>query len=90
MRVRLNLPTTLVYCTLSYLVWFLLPPLLRAAVYIRSFALRLLLQHLMLCVCLCRRLAFMLVILLLFSPRTYGFPRTSTYDDEQKKEGGTK
>ena len=63
MRLRLNLPTAPVYCTSSYLLHFLLPPLLRAAVYIRSFAPRLLLLHLlMLCVCLCRRLTFMLVV----------------------------
>ena len=61
MRVRLNLPMALVHCTLSYLLWSLLPPLLRAAVYVVTFALRLLLLHLM-CVCICSRLAFLLVV----------------------------
>ena len=48
------------YCTLSYLLWFWL--LLIAAVCARSFDLRLLLLHLILCVCQCCQLAFMLVV----------------------------
>ena len=61
MPVRLNLPTALLYCNSSHLLWFVLPPLLVAAACIRRFTRRLLL-HLTLCVCLCRRLAFMLVV----------------------------
>ena len=91
MQVRLNLPMALVYCTLGYLLWLLLPPLLRAAVYIRSFALRLLLLHLM-CVCLCRRLAFMLVVhtaaVLTSLPVRTGFlvpQRTTTTSSKRRK-----
>ena len=62
MRVRLDFPTALVYCTFSYLLWFLSPPLLRAAVRVGSLVPRLLLLHLMLRVCLCCRLSFMLVV----------------------------
>ena len=87
MRARLNLPTALVYCTLSYLLWFWL--LLVAAVCCRNFALRLLLPHLLLCVCQCGQLAFMLVVhTAVFTP----YVRVSsyvpqTYDDELKKIG---
>ena len=59
MRVRLNLPTALVlHFELSAVVLVLLV----AAVCARSFALRLLLLHLLLCVCQCHQLAFMLVV----------------------------
>ena len=59
MRVRLNLPTALVlHFELSVEFWLLLV----AALCARSFALRLLLLHLLLCVCQCRQLAFMLIV----------------------------
>ena len=77
------------YYTLSYLRWFLL--LLIDVVCTRIFALRVLLLHLLLlCVCQCPRLAFMRVAYILpFSPRTYGFPRTSNvHDDEQTNNEG--
>ena len=82
MAIRLNLPTALVLC----LLWLLL--LLVAAVCTRSFALWLLLPHLLLCVCQCRRLAFMLVVHTAVLTRTYGFPCTSNVRRRVKNEGG--